>query len=302
MSPQSATPSAEQVEDYAARRAKSQSRRRRLARWLLVAMLFFTFAPPLFLATATGRRFVADAIESGLDKEIPGRVTIGRIERFGYARPVVHDLRFLHPNGQVVLHVKRAVIDLDVSGLLTGTVAFNNVKVDGGRLVLAIQEDGRTTLEGTVDRKGGGGGDGAKLAMRAIHVENFSLLIKPGGDAVFDLRDVKGFVGIWQDGPPGAKVRLDRISARLQRPEFLGSRLTILRADGWVHGAVEHVLSLSLRARLGEEPLQALLNYYDRDKTPVEITLDPGGVKGTLAALGGEIASAFTDVIDVKTR
>jgi hypothetical protein len=266
-------------------------------------MLFFTFAPPLFLATSAGRRFVADAIGSALDKEIPGSVTIGRIERFGYARPVLHDFRVLHPNGQVVLHAKRAVIDLDVGGLLTGTVAFNNARVDGGRLLLEVQPDGRTSLEGAVDRKGGGGGPGAKLAMRSIRVDNFALLIKPGGDAVFDLRDVKGFVGIWQDGPPGAKVRLDRISARLTRPEFLGSRLTIRRADGWVHGAVEHVLSLALlEARLGEEPFQGLLNYYDRDKTPVEITLDPGGVKGHIAGLGGELVSLFTDVIDVKTR
>jgi hypothetical protein len=140
--------------------------------------------------------------------------------------------------------------------------------------------------------------------MRSIHVQDLTLTIRPAPDETFLMRGVEGFVAIVQDeSSPGVRVRLDRISGKLTKPQFLGANLDVLRADGWVHGGVEHVIDLELAGELGDDRVDAHLAYFNREKTKVELELDPKeGVRAHLAAFGAELSTAFSDTIAVRVK
>ncbi len=273
---------------------------------LLIALLVLTTATITYLITTTsGRRVLADRIEDALSGQIPGSLVISSLDEIGADEALLRGVRFLHPDGSPVLLVDEARIDLHVAELLGGTIGFEHARVRGGHLIIAVQPDGRTGLEAAFSEAGGGSGGGkARLQMRSIHVQDLALTIKPSPDDTFLMRDVQGFVAIVQDdASPGVRVRLDRISGKLAKPEFLGANLDILRADGWVHGAVEHVLDLKIAGELGGDRVESPLAYFERDTKNVELELDPKeGVRTHLAALGAQLGTAFSDAIEVRVK
>jgi hypothetical protein len=274
---------------------------------LVIALILTCIGTFVFVQTEPGRRVLADAIERIASDAIPGKMTIGSIESVGWFEPIVRDLRFFHPDGGLILHAKRAAIDLDVTALLHGELAFHRARVEGGYLLIAAQPDGRTGLEATFDdgvpSKPDERDDYLHMQMRSIFVDDMTTVFRPSKDHTFRLRNVQGFVAISHVDTPGAQVRLDRIAGELETPKFLGEHLTITHADGWVHGKEKQVIDLDLETQLGSGELDGHLAYYDRKKTPVELELDPKeGLLPQLSTAAVEAQSWFTDTIDVKVE
>jgi hypothetical protein len=303
-------------ETWHAASARRSARTRGAARWalrvtiglgaLLVALVVLAAATIAYLTvTASGRRVLADRIEDALSGQIPGALAITSLDDIGADQAVLRGLRFSHPDGSPVLLVDEARIDLHLAELLGGTIGFEHARVTGGHLIIAVQPDGRTGLEAAFSEADGGSGrDKAKLQMRSIHVQDLTLTIQPSPDDTLVMRDVQGFVAIMQDDAfPGVRVRLDRISGKLAKPQFLGANLDILRADGWVHGAVEHVLDLKVAGELDGDRVDAHLEYFDREEKSVQLALDPKeGVRPHLAAFGAQLGTAFNDAIEVRVK
>lgn len=301
-----------------ARRAARRAARPRLGRWqrvalvvgaLVLLLLLLGTAAVFYLAgTERGRRSVADRLEDAISHEIPGSMRIGTLERIGTRELIVRDLRFLKTDGEPVLTVERVQIDADVQALLRGEIAFERARVQGGHLIIAIEPSGRTGLEEAFSEAGpSASGDkdgGAEIQLNAIHVQDLTLTVKPSQDDLFRMRGVQGFVVVSQHGPPGVRVRLDRISGKLEKPEFLGAHADVLRADGLILGGVEHVLDIKFRAALEDDRFDAHLRYYNRDKPPtVELEFDPKeGVRTHLLALAAKARTAFSDAVDVHIK
>jgi hypothetical protein len=260
----------------------------------------------LYAQTDRGRRTIADAAERAVSKAIPGRMTIGRLVSVdGSGEIVVEDVRFLHPDESLILRVKRAAIAFDLSAALRGELGFTHAQVDGGYLLVAARPSGRTGLEEAFD-------DGEpsqepdqylRMQLRRIHVEHLVAEFRPSADHPFRLRNVHGELAIEHRDTKGAHVRLQHIAAEMTEPEFLGERLAIRNAAGWVHGAEVQVLDLNLETELGGGELDGHLAYYDRKKTPVELELEPKrGATPKLASIAIDAQSWFTDTIDVHVR
>jgi hypothetical protein len=271
---------------------------------LLVVVAVAVAAIVYLTSTDAGRRDLADRLEDAISREIPGAMTIGWIERVGSDGLTAHDLRFLHPNGEPVLTVDHAQIDLDPAEMLTGTIAFERARVQGGHLIIAVQPDGRTGLEAAFSKQGPSSGKKARLQLRSIHVQDLTLTIQPDPETRIRMRGVQGFVTIVQDASsPGVRVKLDRIASRIEQPKLLGERVRILRASGFVHGAVERVLDLDLAAELGDDRFDAHFAYFDREKHKVQLTIAPKeGIKTRLAALGAVLRSSLSDELDVRVE
>ncbi len=252
----------------------------------------------------SGKRWVADRLEKAVSKAIPGSLEIGRLLELG--PPVVaQDVRFIHPDGRVVLHAKHASIVPDVTQAFQGRLAFESADVEGGKIVLSPDPDGRVAFEAAVDEppKPGEPNDphgGLHYALQSMHVEKFDVELDLGGPAKIKLHDVEGFVGVRRIESPGIRVRLEKISGRLE-PEILGARTLLTQVNATIKGKEEHVAEASALVKIETGELKIKLDYFDREKTPVVIVVERAKGEGDLAARAMDFADGlFGDTLEVK--
>lgn len=255
--------------------------------------------------TERGRETVARSIERIVDGEIPGTMSIGRIETFG-TPTIVHKLQFRDPAGALVLEVDRAAIDFDFSTALAGQLSFHSAQVQGGRVFIAIAPNGRTTLEEALsaptpepdpDPHGG-----LHFAFRNIDVQGVHLMFKGSEDpsSAYRVRGIKGHLDILREDTVGAYVIMTKVSGDLQE-KIAGMGVRLVSVTGWVHGAEKQVLNLHALAEVSGAPLKAHIEYFDRDKKPVEIVLSKtNGLAAELTALLVYFASMTTDDLEVR--
>ncbi len=87
------------------------------------------------------------------------------------------------------------------------------------------------------------------------------------------------------------------------REEVAGSKLRLLRVDGWVHGKERKIMQLIAHTRVGDGRMDAKVGLFDRDETPVEIDLTPvEGLDSLFTALLVYAKQLFTDDIDVEVH
>jgi hypothetical protein len=285
----------------------------RWVRWMRVLSLVWLTTSVLLAATALlllytdfGRRQLADAIEYAASDSIPGHMEIGRLTRVGFPT-VVEDLRFFHPKGQEVLHVRHAEIDFNVAdALLRGKLSFDRALAEGGRLLLSIDPDGRPSIEAALNFASHGPdtdpNGGLHYAMRNIRVKDLLLVMRFSEDS-YRVRDVQGLVTIRREVTPGIRVELSGIAGRVE-PDVASYRIRLDRVDGWVHGKSPHVLELRAATRVGDGGrMNARVSLFDREKTPVEVTLTPvEGVQSSILALLMYARGAFSSDLDIAVR
>jgi hypothetical protein len=87
-------------------------------------------------------------------------------------------------------------------------------------------------------------------------------------------------------------------------PGLLGAETSLKRVDGWVHGMEKHVLQLDAALGIGEGSLDAIVNFYDRDKTPVEVTVkqSEGLAADLISGLLDLGSSLFGDTVKVEVE
>ena len=257
-------------------------------------------------STESGRRWVANRLESVISDAIPGKIEIGQILDIG--PPVVaKDVRFFHPDGRVVLLAKHAEIVLSLSHAVQGQLGFERAAVNGGFIVLSPDPDGRIAMEAAMNApsKPGQPSDpmgGLHYALMSMHVENFEVVMKLAEQADFKLKDVKGFVGVRRIETPGTRVTLDKISGRLA-DEILGKKIELSEVNGWIHGKAKQIVHMDTVVKIGEGKLNARIEFFDREKTPAIISIrkateEGDFVEGLLDLLDG----IFGDALEVKTE
>jgi hypothetical protein len=286
----------------------------RVVAGLVLGLMLVCAAALLFVRTKHGSDFAAHHIEHLVSRAIPGKMTIGRLERMSLRDVEVSDLRFVHPDGSLVLRAKHARIRFDLGAALHRELAFDHAEVTGGFLLVGAQPSGRTGLEETfaagADKKTGAHKrahkkdarqNGLRMQLRDMHVANMTVAIRPSPEHPFHLDHVRGALSIEHLDTKGVRVRLEHVSGELHKPEFLGKQLEIVSAGGWVHGAEPHVIDLNLETRLGEGKLDGhLALYHGGDKTPVELALAPKSGAATYAAsIAAVAASWFSKKVDV---
>lgn len=257
-------------------------------------------AVPLYLTgTESGRGVLARVVENVVSDRIPGWITIGRIEHIGRTT-VGRDLVLFHPDGREVLSIKRAAIDFDLTSLLAGDLAAHRGSVDGSQLSLWIGPDGRSSIEAALDFKEtptSGSGRLFGYSLQDIKVRDSLLVLSLSKNTTYRVHGARGTVSIWRER--GAMVELRGVSGRVE-PGLAGMDVRLGRVDGWVHGRRKQVLKLNARVHVGNADLRAKVALFDRERTPVEISLRHfDGAEATIAALLAYTKGQFTDDIDI---
>jgi hypothetical protein len=284
-------------------------RTRTILRWIATIWLASTIAGvvvALWLTqTEGGRETVARLIERIVDDEIPGSMSIGRIETFG-TPTIVHKLQIRDPAGALVLEADRAAIDFDLSTVIEGKLSFNNAQVQGGRVFIAIAPNGRTTMEEALSKPAPvpdpDPHGGFHFAFRNIEVKGVHLMFKGSEDpsSAYRIRGIEGHLDILREDTVGVRLNMTKVSGQLQE-KLAGMPVRLVSVTGWVHGAEKHVLNLHALAHVADAPLNAHIKYFDRDKKPVEIVLSKtNGLAAELTALMVYFASMTTDDLEVR--
>lgn len=254
----------------------------------------------------SGKSWVKERIEKAVTASIPGELRIGRIVSLGPPL-IAEDVRFYHYDGRVVLVADHAEVEPDLLAALHGRLGFERAAVDGGRIVLSPDPDGRIAIEAALDKPTEPGvphdpNGGLHYSLQSMHVQKFSVEMKLSDLADFEIDGVAGFVGVRRIETSGTVVTLDRISGRVS-PGFLGKRTLLKQVDGWVHGKLKHVAQLTAATTIGDGELHAKINVYDRDKNPVSVEIDRATGAGDLAATLADFAGGlFGDSLEVVKK
>jgi hypothetical protein len=257
-------------------------------------------------SSESGKVWVKGRIETLVTSQIPGQLRIGRIVDLGPPL-IAQDVRFSHADGRVVLVADHAEIEPDLSQALRGRLGFERAAVDGGRIDLSPDPDGRVAIEAALDKpkQPGQPSDpmgGLHYDLASMHVQNFKVEAKLKDLAEFKVEDVQGFVGVRRIETSGTVVKLERISGRVL-PGFLGKKTQLEQVTGWIHGKQPHAAHFDAPIAIGDGALNAKIDVYDRDKTPVTIQIERSRGAGDLAASAAEFADGlFGDTLEVKTR
>lgn len=288
---------------------REPGRARSILKWIVILWMASNLAGVIvflwFSQTADGRKTAARLIERVVKDEIPGSMSIGEIETFG-TPTIVTKLQFRDPTGALVLEVDRAAIDFDLSTALEGKLSFSSAKVTGGRVFIAIAPNGRTTIEEALSKPAPEPDPdphgGLHFAFRNIEVEGVHLMFK-GSTAEKDayrIRGIKGKVDILREETIGARVIMTKVSGELQE-KIAGMGIRLVSVTGWVHGAEKQVLNLHALAHVEDAPMNAHIEYFDRDKKPVEIVISKtNGLAAEVTALFVYFASMTTGDLEVR--
>jgi hypothetical protein len=269
--------------------------------WLALSLVVIVVLGGVFLAwTSPGRDVLAGWVEGLASSRIPGSMKIGKLESIGFLRPVATDVEFFTPEGESVLRVDRAEAHWNLKQLFEGTIGFHKARADGGEVIIAIDDNGRTNMEDAFKEERE---DKARLELDNMHFENMTVVLRMSGETRFVVRDIQGFLSVWRRDTPGVRISLDRIRGTFEKPEITGDKIELVNMEGEVWAQEEHVVSMVFKTRIGNGGINAYLDYYKRDQNAVELKLRPEvGSGARLAAAAIEVRSWFSDKLDVTVE
>ncbi len=269
--------------------------------WLIASVaLVAGLGGAVLVWTQPGRDVLASWAEELTSRKIPGSMKIGMLESVGFLRPVATNVEFFDPRGERVLQVERASVHWNLQQLLQGKIGFHKARADGGEILIAIDENGRTNLEDAfkIERE-----DKVDLQLNSMHFENMTVLLRMSGQTRFVVREIQGFITVWREGTPGVRVDFGRVRGVFEKPEITGDQIEVLNLEGQVWAQEHHVASLKLKTRIGNGGIDASFDYYKREESPAELTLRPEvGSGARLAAAAINIRSWFSDKLNVKVE
>lgn len=266
--------------------------------WVALAIaLVVVVGAAVVIWTAPGRDVLAGWIEDFTNTKIPGSMKIGKIESIGFLRPVATNVEFFTPDGERVLQVDRAEVHWNIEQLLRGKIGFHKARADGGEIVIAIEDGGRTNLQDAFKKERE---EKVPLELNSMHFENMTVLLRLSGETRFVVRDVQGFLSVWRQDTPGVRVDFGRVRGVFEKPEITGDKIELLHMEGQVWAQEQHVASLDLKTRIGKGGINAHFDYHNREQHPAELELRPDTGSGArIAAMAIEVRSWFSDELDV---
>jgi autotransporter translocation and assembly factor TamB len=225
------------------------TRLRKIAGWgvrvgvLLAALVALAL---LVLHTDWGRELVRRRIQSALQANVDGKVSIGALEGSVFSAPRLRNLKITDRAGRVVVATESVDVDVDLVSVISGPVHLRSVHVRTPEIVLARTPDGvwnlarvfagkpKPPVVGTLPAGGAGG-----VVIDALSVEGGQIVVedgarhativgivlhggvKPGPELVVD-----SLVGHWQESDRDVTLA-GRLHAGGAALRFIGAHVTV---------------------------------------------------------------------------
>jgi uncharacterized protein involved in outer membrane biogenesis len=283
---------------------------RRLAKVAAVTVLIFVVASValvLFVRSTSGRDFIARKIETLLSDQIAGSMTIGHIDRISPDHVVARNIRFLSPEGQLVVHARWADIDFRMFDLLRGHVATSRARVRGGAVYLDTDAQGDLGLD--MAFRGSGSGSGAlTVDFDQLRVTGILLRARMSGAPNARITRVSGDVRVWTE-TAGAKAQLlvSRLTGRVGIDSPIPIRMIVERGGFRYDGARIGRTHLDVHGTMGGSPVRLDVTVETDEEEPLvvaELTVD--GVSGWIGSAPlitqATLAELFSPGFDLRVQ
>ncbi len=214
---------------------------RRVLWSLLVLVVLLVASAGVFVAWLhgdAGRRFLARKIESFINGEIRGTVTIAEITKLTRRGVVARDLRFRAPGGEQVIVVRDVDLEVRWSSALSGRFVSPRARARGGRVVLHERGDalsidttfsGRPRPPSEPPRPPPPGPQESKVVFERIEVSDITLITAVPGVPDARVSDISTVLAIdvrQPGGLPLLTLESLRGSAHLDTPIPIRMRFT----------------------------------------------------------------------------
>lgn len=272
----------------------------------LLATLGFSLALRQQLGSENGRELTRRGVEAAYARHLRGSLRIGALDALDGTRARARDVRFFDPQGEVVVSVREAEVDLDAAALLGGTLRFERARARDAVVYVRPGVDAKTSLEeafaseNTEDSNESSSHERTRATERplaidtgAIRFDDTTLRLALGGPEV-TLRELEGFVRVARS-EGGPRVRFDAVRGRYDGP---GARVLD-------HPRFEAEGRLRVRPAGTEARFEAVLDVDP--PWPITMAIDDGNVRidagedgPPLVVAAMETASFFVDSLDVR--
>lgn len=251
---------------------------------LFVLVAVFLTALALVRVTPAGRAWVLEMAVEQVNALIPGRISVGRMDRLGFGGIDLAELRAYDPQGTEVIRLAEVAIDTDWSGLIRGDIALSRVQLHSAWVDLRVLEERRGLLATFVDPDAppsppSGPGPGPTVLISGIDLEAIVARLPPIpsiGQLDVHLGRLRGAFTMRNDQIGGGVETLELHARRAER-ELLALSLSGAMSDD---ATASHLV---LDARSGPAVLHfrasgVLPTQKDWDTEPLKAEIDLRGV------------------------
>lgn len=205
---------------------------------LLVLLVVSTGVFVAWLNGDAGRRYLARRVESFINSEIRGTISIAEITMLTRRGIVARDVRFRAPGGEEVIVVRNADVEVRWSSALSGRFVSPRATVRGGRVVLHERSgtltidstfQGRPRPQGEASRPAAPGPRESKVVFERIAVSDLTLVTAVPGVPDARVSDIGTVLAIDVREPGGQPLlTLESVtgSAHLDTPIAIRMRFT----------------------------------------------------------------------------
>jgi hypothetical protein len=304
-------------DEFALRRGEPPPRPRSHASFadagaLVVVTAILYTAVPAWASSARGRDVIARQIETLLDGEIRGHVTIGSLDRLDAEGVAATDVVFYDESGHVVIAVDQVELDVDWDELAHGHVVSTRGHAHGGRVVLETLASGELLIDRAFESAHPGppgspvGPDVVRLERLAV--DGVEVVVAIDGSRPVRASHLSAILIVRAPENGSARIHADRIGAQLHIDSPIPQDLVIANGHFELDGASRRRSRIDFPTHVGGEPLhvEVAIRADASEDMHVAVTLTPESV-GAVFTCGPLIAQAMiletmSDAIDVTVE
>lgn len=263
---------------------------RPLAACLGAVLLLVAATPAVLLQTTWGRRQLASGLGWVISQQIPGRVTLGSIERIAGQEVHVRDLVFHAPNGDQVLVLPQVRALLALDNLLKRELRIVEAHTHGGELRIEEQPDGSLPIEDTFSAPGAAkqtdtatnsdqnhdqpaARDHLKLHLKNLRVANLALSLQVGDLSPIRIQVDKGIAEVLVSRAGVAQIGFKHVQGQVVRDPLDLAPIALRGLRGRYHGERNLRLHIHGPLKLANDKMKLVLRLSERKKTTVKVDL-----------------------------
>jgi hypothetical protein len=260
-----------------------------------------------WLESEAGRAFVRDRVVAAIGGGMAGTFEIQSIEELSLHRVRARGVTFRDPGGKPAIEVTETVVDFAPSQLWSGPYGFSRADIDGCRVHVTEDEQGKINMERTFaskKKKDEGDDDPAKkkdgreVDLRSMITSGCTLIIGGGSLPSLRMTELEGImrVHIASDGKVG--LRFDGYQGTFEKGLPTGV-LKFREVAGHVDPGEAKLLHFDGKGRSEGAPVAFVLDILSKPKTRVKIDATfPELSANGLRAMAVAGFSKFSDTLE----
>ncbi len=260
--------------------------------------------------SSAGERYVREWVQDVVSNEIPGRLEIGDLGDFelfsppGVARAQARGVRFLDPDGEPVITVDDATVELDLLALLMFDVRIQRATAHGAEVRIDGLQDGGPRIEDVFSDSDPFQPRRFGVFIENIEVRDVRFIAIPGPQKSIAFEQLEGIVDIAVlSDAPGATVKVRGFRGMMSEPRVLGIKIELTDATGVIATSADKVVDIAYEATVAGAAVSGRFRLYpDDEKRPARLSVDADGIVGKLGAAGLQLQTLFGAGLEVDVK